>query len=483
MAARIIKNLNLIFVIVLTIFASLFSFWRLGEGSLADWDEGIYAQNAYEFLNHSGLVATYNGSPWLEKPPVGIWLNALGFKIFGVNNFGLRAVGGIFFIASVIFLYFLVKKSYSAATGFFIALFYTCSPFILLHHITRTGDFEEYFLFFIIFLLWLYNNFSKSKLMFGLVGFTGGLAFLTRGYIAVLPLLIISIHWIWVGHMDRIKKTGIMWLVFLATILPWHIYAAFKYPMLFWSNYIGLQFWQRISIPIETHVGGPLFYFKNLFLAASWPLTIFFIISSIYLLYFVLKNGGDREKLWLVWGAVFILSLTVTKTKLYWYAAGLVPMLYVGAVPMLRSIYHSLIKLKITNYRLWFFGIMTVVLIFYGDRGWQRINAPLVLPVDEIENFITANNLTRAPIYIYQDDGLIAPAINFQLHTIAGHDIISIEDLSQLPRVGSFVVVTQYNSIAALRTARVGFLASTHLIMTKYKLNKKDIYFIANLKY
>jgi 4-amino-4-deoxy-L-arabinose transferase-like glycosyltransferase len=51
-------------------FALVLLFYRLGDGSLHDWDEAIYAQVAKElFLSHDSGTLTWNGNPFFTSLP------------------------------------------------------------------------------------------------------------------------------------------------------------------------------------------------------------------------------------------------------------------------------------------------------------------------------------------------------------------------------------------------------------------------------
>ncbi len=63
----------------------------LGHKVLADWDEGIYAEVAREFLGRNWLIPHWHFQPWFEKPPLGLWLTAIFFRVFGINEFWARA--------------------------------------------------------------------------------------------------------------------------------------------------------------------------------------------------------------------------------------------------------------------------------------------------------------------------------------------------------------------------------------------------------
>src|SRR3954469_23592 len=68
-------------------------FAGLGNVALNDSDEARYGVSAWEMLqNHSYIVTTYAGEReyWNLKPPLGYWLMALSFRLFGPTPFALR---------------------------------------------------------------------------------------------------------------------------------------------------------------------------------------------------------------------------------------------------------------------------------------------------------------------------------------------------------------------------------------------------------
>ena len=68
----------------------------LGRKMLANWDEAIYAEVAREFLGRNWLIPTWQFQPWLEKPPLGMWITAVFFHLFGATQFWARAASGVF---------------------------------------------------------------------------------------------------------------------------------------------------------------------------------------------------------------------------------------------------------------------------------------------------------------------------------------------------------------------------------------------------
>ncbi|RLG67680.1 MAG: hypothetical protein DRO11_09850, partial [Methanobacteriota archaeon] len=103
-----IRKLDLLLIVLLVLAATVVMFWRLGEGSLSDYDEADYAQSAREMLwTHDFNTPRWNGMEFFDKPPACQWLTALAYKVFGVNEFSARCVSALSGVLAVLMTYVL----------------------------------------------------------------------------------------------------------------------------------------------------------------------------------------------------------------------------------------------------------------------------------------------------------------------------------------------------------------------------------------
>ena len=80
-----------------------------------------YASIARELLRNDNILHFFdNGNPYLDKPPLIFWMNALGYKIFGVSNWSYR-IPSIFF--SIIAISFEESVEKYCSTFFFLFSF------------------------------------------------------------------------------------------------------------------------------------------------------------------------------------------------------------------------------------------------------------------------------------------------------------------------------------------------------------------------
>jgi predicted membrane-bound mannosyltransferase len=93
-------------------------FYRLGDGSLHDWDEAIYAQVAKELsLSHDWGTLTWNGYPFFHKPPLYFWLTAFTHGMIGINELAARFWPAIFGFGVVVLTFFLRVRFRSWTVG------------------------------------------------------------------------------------------------------------------------------------------------------------------------------------------------------------------------------------------------------------------------------------------------------------------------------------------------------------------------------
>src|SRR5438105_999847 len=105
-------------VVLICIVGGWAMFFRLGQGSLHDWDEAIYAQVSKEMVvSGDWLTEHYEYTPWFEKPPLFFWSTALLLRLFGISELWARAASAMFGIAVLVVTYFLGKLVYGRWAG------------------------------------------------------------------------------------------------------------------------------------------------------------------------------------------------------------------------------------------------------------------------------------------------------------------------------------------------------------------------------
>jgi len=324
-----------IILFCLLLLISIFNlFYKLNDTPVETWDEAIYGVNAYEMLiNKNPFIVTFGGI--LDhsnlKPALGVFLSAIGFKLFGANLFGLRFFSALAGLVCILFVFFYAKKLFGLIPAFFSGIVLATSYGFICKHGARNGDFDVtlslFLLLTIIFLHWSY----RSPKYFYLSAITLMLGFLEKSF-AIFPVLPSLFCFALKNKVYKFKDYIFYVLVFLLPLILWFFARYSQGDIESLEQMFFYDFWSRLSTPVENHKEN-VFYYFNYILKSFFPWSIFLIVSILIIVLLLrihkLKNIKSILKLrfiliWLV-STLFIFSLA--GTKLYWYIMPIYPAL------------------------------------------------------------------------------------------------------------------------------------------------------------
>jgi 4-amino-4-deoxy-L-arabinose transferase-like glycosyltransferase len=333
-----------------------------------DWDEGMYAQIATEILKNKSLFTTFNGSVWLDKPPLAHTLIATVFLFFGRSEFWARFLMLIFASATLVLTYFLTKQVLNhllktklerlnrlqKEIAYLIPVFVVSSANIFLDRATLLNT------DIIVALSWvgyfLFNSNFALKLLFLSIGVYSKSIF--GFYPLFFELLTVKREDF---SLKNLKKT------FILILIPslWYIAGLIKYGNYFIQAHIIDQLFKRIVVPIELHSGDKFYYLKYLW--ENMGILAFVLIPSYLMIFFDFIKNFKREGLkirttkkgWyflILFSALpFYIFLNFGKTKIYWYIAILMPLF---AIPI--SYFYTSLNSKILRY-----AVVIIILIYF----------------------------------------------------------------------------------------------------------------------
>jgi 4-amino-4-deoxy-L-arabinose transferase-like glycosyltransferase len=290
----------------------------LGHKALADWDEGIYAEVSREFLGRSWLVPHWHFQPWFEKPPLDLWLTAVFFRIFGVNEFWARAVSALSSIGIVAVVHAVALRVRGVMAAW-IATFILLSSFGFLR-VARMGELDALLTLGCIVALWGLAK-VRDREPAGWYWFWTGfaLAAMTKGAasITLLLTLLIAVAWNRWGwrHLDGQFLAGPFLGglgIFALLVLPWHLYMLHSFGRAFLDEYLGLHVIARATGQIEGHAT-PWWFYGKVLAAYTSPWLILFP--------FALRWQARRPKMrqdlreWLVFAAVVLIFFSAMATR------------------------------------------------------------------------------------------------------------------------------------------------------------------------
>ncbi|MCU0327361.1 MAG: glycosyltransferase family 39 protein [Chitinophagales bacterium] len=122
----------------------------IGEIDLFDFDETYLASVSKSTLIHTkSFLPYFQGTYWLDYPPLFIWIQMLCQKFLGFNEFASRLPSVIIGLISLLTLYQIGKNKISPTFGLFWALVFLSNLFVQLYHRVALVDATFNFFFFL----------------------------------------------------------------------------------------------------------------------------------------------------------------------------------------------------------------------------------------------------------------------------------------------------------------------------------------------
>ena len=183
------RVLNLAGLAAIVLLAAGLRFSNLDALGLANHYYAAAVQSMLESWHNFFFVAAEPGaSVSVDKPPVGLWLQAVSARLFGVNTLGLLLPQLLAGILSVVLLYHLVKRRFGAPAGLLAALALGITPVVVATD--RNNTMDSTLIFTLLLAAWAFIKATESTrlkyLLWG--GLLVGVAFNIKMLEAYLPL-------------------------------------------------------------------------------------------------------------------------------------------------------------------------------------------------------------------------------------------------------------------------------------------------------
>jgi 4-amino-4-deoxy-L-arabinose transferase-like glycosyltransferase len=325
-------------ILFLALVFSLLFFFQLGDSTLVNPDEGRYAEVPREMVASGDYVLPrLNGVFYFEKPPLMYWMVAGFLRVFGPDEFVMRATPALFALAGVLLTYAAARRLYDRKTGLAAAvvlgtslLYFALGRILILDMAVSVLMGATLFCF----ILGVREppGVRRRWLFYGLYA-SAALATLTKGLIGFLVTGAVMFLWLLVcAQWRRLRPfylpTGA--LLFLALAAPWHVLAAQRSPE--WAHFYFIhEHWERF-FTVEGHDRyQPWWYFVPVLLGGFFPWTVFLWPS----LRDSLAGGWARRRenadawFFVIWAGFIFLFFSKSQSKLIPYILPVFPALAV----------------------------------------------------------------------------------------------------------------------------------------------------------
>jgi 4-amino-4-deoxy-L-arabinose transferase-like glycosyltransferase len=311
-------------------------FSQLGEGSLYDWDEATYGQIAREMARDGDwMTPHWNGQPFFDKPPVVLWLMALGMERVSTAELAVRLPAALFGLFTLVLTFLLGWKMVGrgaavvATLMLLVASEFFSSSFVGL---ARQGMLDvplTAMAAWAVLHLWLGLQDRRHWLLMGL---PLGLAFMIRSFSAGPLYVLIGLSILLlplVGERWTVARwQALIGGAFVAALvgLPWHIGQLFINGQSFFDDYVGRNLFGMASEAADNLEGDWTYYLETL--RQGFPAWWWLIAPALlWALWRLVRQRESRAMILLTWAILPFTLYSIAASKLAWYVLIVYPAL------------------------------------------------------------------------------------------------------------------------------------------------------------
>jgi 4-amino-4-deoxy-L-arabinose transferase-like glycosyltransferase len=300
---------------------------------MVDWDEATYAEVS------RGIVATgdwmnlsWDGEPYMKKPPLLFWMTAASFELFGVNEFAARLPSVLMGLGTLVLIYLGASAIAGRVAGTVAALI----PLNFYFFVARGGResaTDAPLLFFTTLALYAFLKSLGSRRWLPVAGAATGLAIVSKGLAGLIAPAVAIVAVTIFAEFRAIGPSGlaIIGASAAAVAAPWFIYQASHDFALFFSTFVGQETLQRVASHLEDEPHGLSFTLRTFYseVETLWPLLIPVPAMIVARVRRGLESGFTRIdpaiKLSIVWLVVALGAACAVRTRLPWYILPALP--------------------------------------------------------------------------------------------------------------------------------------------------------------
>lgn len=329
---------NIILTLLVLVLFSLIAYNFMGH-TLTVWDEALYANNAIE-MTQTGDVWNYYFQNKIDhhntKPPLVIWLQALSLLFVGNIELAIRLPSYLALMGTIIVLLFFSKKMWNNYTiGLLAGIFMLTNKMLIRKHVFLTGDLDAMLCFWIT-SFWLYSVylathfsaiFSREKYIcyFGILF----AAWATKSTSILLAFPSSLLAFLFFGNLKNFVWSRNFFTTGIATILiivTYYVFRSFNNPNYF--EIVWFSEFQRVYKNVQPWLDYDTWlYFNQMRFELFRPYYLMLLFGLP--IYFLMPNLKDKKLslVLLLIPLLFLLIITVPKSKMSYYSAPAFPLL------------------------------------------------------------------------------------------------------------------------------------------------------------
>ncbi len=343
--------LSILWVILV---AGIAFFWRLGDFSLIDETEPLFAEASRQmYVTGDWITPYFNGETRFDKPALIYWCQAIAYSIFGVNEWAVRLPSAIAALG-LIGLAFYTLYDHQAKTDDLQGVYHPSRRWLTaglgaavialnpemiawgrvgVSDMLLTGCMASALLCFFQGYSQPVDSTVKARWYFAFYVLIG-LAILTKGPVGiVLPGFIIFLFLVYLGNFWQVVKEIHLlrgMLVISAVSVPWYVLVTLRNGWNFIDSFFGLHNVERFTDVVNGHSAPWYFYFVVVAVGFA-PYAVYLPVAMARIKFWQRRAWISTERsqqlgLFAFWWFVGVFSFfTIAVTKLPSYVLPLMP--------------------------------------------------------------------------------------------------------------------------------------------------------------
>jgi 4-amino-4-deoxy-L-arabinose transferase-like glycosyltransferase len=303
------------------------------DGPLVPWDEQIYATAARSVLDGHVLIPHFTlenhgleTGPFLEKPPLGIWLQALSMAVLGETAFGARVPSILAFGGVISLTVLLGTKWFSPRAGALAGAALVATNAVRATHAAQHAAMDMMLLFWGTLAVYTTVRGKENGQWLLVAGVSLAAAILTKG-IAGLPFGLLIDAVVLGDIRTYLTQTAVAGVALFAVVTAsWHVAAYLSYPEIFVEQYFIEQVIERSAGTHGNPIPGGFFGFQNFpyFRRIPTYFDVAFLGAVVGAGYDIYRTAQSWAPSWIVaicygWALLFPIGYAVAGGDHIWY--------------------------------------------------------------------------------------------------------------------------------------------------------------------
>ena len=305
-------------------------FVGLATSNVNDYDEARYGVTAFEMQQHRTFVLdTYAGQRevWALKPPLGYWLMALSFALFGGSALAMRLPSALCALAAVAVTMGAARRWFDRRLAILAGAILATTFGFLSNHGARSGDFDAGLTLVLLLVAVQLPGIAESPWRVVPVALVFGCGFLLKSFAIAPMVLVAGSYLVWTGTWRRLRLVpcavalGLCALIVGAwAIARWRADGSPDFLLrMFREDVVG-----RSTSIVDKSTSSPFGYVTAIFdRFAPWPLLMLAAAG-------VALRAGDPQRpvrplrpeitrLLVLWIGIPLVFFSAVRTQHHWY--------------------------------------------------------------------------------------------------------------------------------------------------------------------